>query len=128
MVKGWTPISVTDDLATDLESMWKEDRKRPKNQKFSPWVNNLLLKYVEFNKELKEYGPFLEFIEANDNEIFIADHRPKKLNTTVYIKDDKKELQCIVDKSIDCIHVGFCFAIPEVYKVLIEHGFKEPKR
>jgi hypothetical protein len=27
----------------------------------------------------------------------------------------------------DCLHVGFCFAIREVNKILIERGFRPPK-
>ena len=126
MVKGWTPISVTNDLATDLESIWKEDNKKPRNQKFSPWLNNILLEYVEYHEQLKEYGPFLEYNGTSENTVHLYDHRVHK-SIDVHINGKKKKLECMADETDCCVHIGFCFAIPEVYKVLIDAGFKEPK-
>lgn len=53
-----------------------------------------------------------------------------KLNKSIDISIDevKKELICETDKRNDCLHVGFCYAIPETYKILIDYGFKNPKR
>jgi hypothetical protein len=127
MVKGWSPISVTVELYDRLNDIYESDNKRPENQKFSPWINTILQKFADHSQALKQYGPFLEFKDTSENMIHIFDHKLNK-SIDVYINGKKKELQCETDKKTDCLHVGFCFAIPEVYKVLIAGGFKEPKK
>ena len=126
MAKGWTVISVRQQLQKDLERVWEADRKRPGNQAFTSWMDELLQKYVEFNEDLRLYGPFLEFKDADQNMITLYDHQ-KNRSITVFIDGSKKRLHCDADKVNDCLHVGFCFAIPEVYRVLIRNGFKEPR-
>ena len=127
MVKGWIPISVSEQLGQRLIALYSNDRKRPENQKFSPWVNNILLKYVEFQEQQKQYGPFLEFKDADQTMVNLYDHERRK-SLAVYIDSLKKKLYCEYhnDKT-DCLHVGFCLGIPEVYRLLIKDGFKSPK-
>jgi hypothetical protein len=128
MVKGWFPISVSEHLGQRLATLFTKDRKRPENQKFSPWVNNILLKYVEFQEQQKEHGPFLEFKDADENMVTLYDHEKRK-SLTVYIDVKKKKLQCEYhNNKTDCLHVGFCYAIPEVYLMLINNGFKDSSR
>jgi len=40
---------------------------------------------------------------------------------------DKVALYCQEDNSENCVHVGFCYALPQVYKALIKKGFRPPK-
>jgi hypothetical protein len=123
---NWRTLPVRKEIKTKLKQIWAADKKRPKTQKFSGYVDNLLSVMVEFQEELSRYGPFLEFRGA-DKTISLYDHLKNK-SIEIYIDTKEKKLHCEADnKSANCLHVGFCFAIPEVYKVLIERGFKEPK-
>lgn len=123
---NWRTLPVRKEVKTKLKHIWATDKKRPKTQKFSGYVDNLLSSLVEFQEGLREYGPFLEFRGA-DNTISLYDHL-KHRSVDVHIDGENRKLYCEVDKKSDCVHVGFCFAVPEVYKVLIEEGFKEPKK
>jgi hypothetical protein len=125
--KGWRTVTVREERLSGLDALYQQDKKRPKNQEFGGWFDNLLLQYVEFHEQLKEYGPFLEFKDTSENMIHLYDHRTHR-SIDIHIHGKKRELQCQDDHTTDCVHIGFCFAIPEVYKVLIEAGFKEPKR
>lgn len=37
-----------------------------------------------------------------------------------------KELRCDVDETSDCVHVGFAYSLPKVYRVMGELGIKPP--
>ncbi len=126
MGKNWDTVQVRTEIKTKLVQIYEEDKRKPQNQKFNAYFDNLLSRLVEHDEQLKHYGPFIEYKDANENMIYLYDHRIKK-SVDVYINGKKKELQCHSDNTHCCVHVGFCFAIPEVYKVLIEHGFKQPK-
>lgn len=82
---------------------------------------------MEFQEQQKEYGPFLEFKDADQTMVNLYDHERRK-SLAVYIDSLKKKLYCEYhnDKT-DCLHVGFCLGIPEVYLLLIKDGFKSPK-
>ncbi|HEX7033057.1 MAG TPA: hypothetical protein VF172_08660 [Nitrososphaera sp.] len=127
MVKGWTVITVRDGIKEKLVSMYENDPKRPKNQKFSAYLENLLTDYVEYHEKLRQYGPFVEYKDKRDNYIELYDYR-KHQYVNVYVNDKEKQLRCDMDNSNDCYHVGFCYATREVYEILIDHGFRPPRR
>jgi len=127
--KGWLTVQIREQVKNSLLEIYNQDRKRPENQSFTAYLDQLLKDTISFNKQVTEYGPFLEFSSAIDNHIAIKDNTMDRL-VTVYINADKKELQCDFCNKTNCLHVGFCFVIPEVYSVLIDLGFRprKPKR
>jgi len=127
--KGWLTVQIREQVKNNLLEIYNQDKKRPENQSFTAYLDQLLKDTISFNKQVTEYGPFLEFSSAIDNHIAIKDNTMDRL-VTVYINADKKELQCDFCNKTNCLHVGFCFVIPEVYSVLIELGFRprKPKR
>lgn len=123
--KGWKTFSIRNERLEKLTQIYEEDKKRPSNQEFGGWFDEFLAQYCEYVDSLKTYGPFLEFWNAEGNTINLYDHKLKE-PVPVYLDGPDKCLKCSKCKTQNCIHIGFCFAIPEVYKVLIKHGFKEP--
>jgi hypothetical protein len=122
---GWETVQLRKNVKEALQEIYINDTKRAENQKFSAWFDNMLSEYIEYNKELATYGPFLEYWNAHGNMINLFDHRTQE-PVSVFLDGPDKLMKCSKCKTKDCVHVGFCFAIPEVYKVLIKHGFKEP--
>lgn len=124
--KGWLTVQIREQVKNNLLEIYNNDKKRPENQSFTAFLDQLLKDTISFNKQVTEYGPFLEFSSAIDNHVAIKDNTVDRL-VTVYINVDKKELQCDFCQKTDCLHVGFCFVIPEIYRVLIELGFRPRK-
>lgn len=125
MAKGWKSVSHRDEIIQRLESIYREDRKRPKNQKFNAWFDGLLDEFVEYNEKLKEYGAYLEAQMIEYNYALLMDNLKRK-HVFVNICREGKALYCEEDASTDCMHVGFCLALPKVYKVMLDRGFTPP--
>ena len=123
--KGWRTFSIRNERLEQLTDIYQHDTKRPSNQEFGGWFDELLLQLYDNVKTLREYGPFLEFWNAEDNMINIFDHKLQE-PVSIFLDGPNKCLKCSKCKRQECLHIGFCFAIPEVYKVLIKHGFKTP--
>jgi hypothetical protein len=69
----------------------------------------------------------LEFKDADQNRVNLYDHERRKL-LAVYIDSLKKKLyREYHDYRTDCLRVGFCLGIPEVYRLLTKDGFKSSK-
>ncbi|HZL22220.1 MAG TPA: hypothetical protein VFC05_02770, partial [Nitrososphaeraceae archaeon] len=111
--KGWSTIQIREDVKNNLLELYNNDKKRPSNQKFTAYLDLILKNTIAFNKQITEYGPFLEFNSAIDNYIAIKDNTMNRL-VTIYINSKKKELQCDFCEKTDCLHIGFCFAVPEI--------------
>lgn len=123
--KGWKTFSIRNERLEQMIQIYEEDKRRPSNQEFGGWFDEFLNQYCEYIEALKTYGPFLEFWNAEGNIITLYDHKLKE-PIPVYLDGPDKVLKCSKCKRTDCLHIGYCFAIPEVYKVLIQNGFKEP--
>ncbi len=123
--KGWVSVVLKEDLAKKisdrLESEYKEKHKRPQ---LSTYVQDLLWSIIESEEILRKYGPFLEKFAIEPDKIFIKDNRIDKIAELI-LRDG--ELYCNIDEGFNCVHIGFAWSIPEVYKAMELHGKKMPK-
>ena len=128
--KGFKILTIKENLYNKLMSMYEEAVNTKKTQApFTTWVSDYILEKTEEDELLRRHAPFLNFIGAYGNEVHIADYFEDKI-VTVEFHDQgigKKIMHCRHCERDDCLHIGFCFAIKEVNKVLIERGFKPPK-
>ena len=111
--KGWSTIQIREDVKNNLLELYNNDKKRPSNQKFTAYLDLILKNRIAFNKQITVYGPFLEFNSAIDNHIAVKDNTMNRL-ITIYVNSKKEELQCDFCEKTDCLHIGFCFAVPEI--------------
>lgn len=126
MAKGWTAISIKEDLEKRLRKRYEKDKRRPANQAFTAYVDTLLNDILDYTEKVDQYGAFLQYDGAHDNRISLFDNLKKK-SVTVFVNDKEKKLVCELDQSDCCLHVGYAFAVKEVYDILIAHGFRLPK-
>jgi hypothetical protein len=82
---------------------------------------------MEKNEVFARYAPFLEEFgyDEGTNTIYIKDNRTNRI-AGVTIKD--KVWTCDIDQRDDCVHIGFAYALPQVYKVMDKLGINLPTR
>lgn len=86
-------------------------------------IEDLLVPELERNEVLRRYAPFLEPIGVVDNVITIRDNRLMRI---VELRVKEGKLYCDLDRGKSCVHIGFAWSIPKVYKVMKEHGSRGP--
>jgi hypothetical protein len=81
---------------------------------------------VDLDEVFARYVPFIEEFgfDADGRTIYLKDNKIDRM-AEVTFKD--RELHCLLDDRGDCVHVGFVYSIPKVYKVMAEMGIKPPK-
>ncbi len=84
---------------------------------FSRYVNDLIIEKVEEDENLARQAPFMQKVGMQDNSIMIKDN---KIGRIVEVQVRGKDLVCMLDDKKDCVHVGFAYAIPDVYRVMSE--------
>jgi predicted CopG family antitoxin len=124
---GYTTITVRQEVYDKILKAYKERVKS--SISFSAWLSDYILEHLEEDELLSRYAPGLELIGVEYDTAFIKDWFIDRI-VEVVIRDQgvgKRFLYCRYCERDDCLHVGFCFAVREINKVLVERGFKQPK-
>ena len=118
------------DVKKKTKAKLKEIYERKKHQlldrdvnTFNKFVQDLIESIIAQDEYLKIFAPGLEFKGSEGDEVWIYSAKEQR-TYTLRIHNDA--LTCDQDQSDSCIHVRFAWAIPELYKVLIEKRVKKP--
>jgi hypothetical protein len=120
---GWKTVLLREEVVSRLERL-KEQKQEGKPRKIAlgAFIEDLIWPLLEEDELLRKYGPFLEEFAVEEEKIFIKDNRLDKL---VELTFRNNVLFCDHDRSDNCVHIGFAWAIPKVYKFLSAHGHKK---
>ena len=122
--KGWSNFMLRQEYADELRAIY-ERKKHPLLDAgintFSGFVNDMIWHVIEADRVLSSKAPFLSEVGMTEDGVTLRD---AKLDRIVEVKVRNGELVCDLDNSNDCVHVGFAYAIPEVYRVINMIGRK----
>ncbi|MXX20693.1 MAG: hypothetical protein F4Y82_02780 [Cenarchaeum sp. SB0665_bin_23] len=85
----------------------------------SKYVSYMLEERMMRDKMMAESAPMLKKIGIDDDRILLRD---RKENRIVEVVVQQGKLHCELCDADDCIHCGFCLAMPEVYAVMKSKG------
>lgn len=122
---GWKTVLLREEVVSRLERL--KDQKqagKPRKIALGAFIEDLIWPVIEGDELLRKYGPFLEEVAVEENKIFIKDNRIGEL---VELTFRDNVLFCNRDHSDNCVHIGFAWALPKVYKVMVAHG-QRPKK
>lgn len=104
----------------------KEELVKKGVTSFAGYITSMLEELMEKNEVFARYAPFLQEFgyDEGNNTIYIKDNRTNRV-AGVLIRE--KGLICDVDNKDDCVHIGFAYALPQVYKVMEKLGIRPPK-
>lgn len=90
---------------------------------FSGYLTSMMEELMRKHEVFARYAPMIEKVTTDDNRVVLKDNKKNRI-AEVQIKGN--ELYCLLDESGDCVHVGFVYSLPEVYKRLYERGGRPP--
>ena len=114
--KGFSAITITELAHDKAKSMYLQKVKSGQERKsFSRYVNDIITDRVEADENLSLIAPFMQKVSLLGNSIMIKDN---KIGRLVEVQVRGREIVCMYCNKKDCAHVGFVYAIPEVYRVM----------
>ena len=121
--EGFSVITITQLAYEKAKQRYDKKLKIGQLEKksFSKYVNDLILESIEADENLSLQAPFMQTIGLEDSSIMIKDN---KIGRIVEVQVRGKDLVCMLDEKKDCVHVGYAYAIPEVYRLMSERGGK----
>ena len=115
---GFKTITVKEHVFNKYYELYKKAKKEHKvgeGISFSSFVTNMMQETMTKYEAFVKHAPFLEKIAIEQDRVIIKDNKRDRI-AEVMIRN--QELQCLLDEKTDCIHIGFVYALPEVYAVL----------
>ena len=108
--KGFKTLTVTEEVYHKVKAKAEHEKRS-----IASYTSQVLASILEADEKLSHYAPSIEVIGFNGNSVILRDH---KIGRIVEVYLSKKEASCVLDNSDDCIHVSFCYALPQVSKVV----------
>ena len=116
---GFKTITVKEHVFNKYYELYKKAKKKRKvgeGTSFSGFVTSMMQETMAKYEAFAKHAPFLEKIAIEQDRVIIKDNKRDRI-AEVMVRNG--ELQCLLDeKKTDCIHIGFVYALPEVYAVL----------
>lgn len=82
---------------------------------FAGYVTYMLENLMAKDKIFAKYAPKIEKISVDLERVILKDNQANRIAELSFIKN---KLHCQLCDADDCIHVGFCYDLPEVYEVI----------
>ncbi len=82
---------------------------------FSGYVTHHLKQLMEKDHTFARYAPKIEKISIDSDRIILKDNTQNRIAEILFVKNN---LVCQLCDSKACIHVGFCYDLPEVYEII----------
>jgi hypothetical protein len=105
----------------------KEQLTRKGITSFAGYITSTLEELMEKDEVFARYALFMQEFgyDEGTNTIYIKDNRTNRI-AGVTIRE--KGLTCDLDQREDCVHIGFAYALPQVYRVMDKLGIRLPPK
>lgn len=124
---GFKSITVSENVYKKFFEIYEKNKKELELKgitSFSGYLTSMMeemmIKYEAFAK----HAPFMEKLAIDQNRVIVKDNKRNRI-AEVLLKNG--ELQCLLDERSDCVHVGFIYALPEIYCIINSKGIKVPR-
>ncbi len=114
---GQKTVTLSGKILKELEKEFEKEVKKRPSLSFAGFISEYAMMELERKKIITQAAP-ISLIGFHEDKVILKDSR-KDIFVEVQIKD--KKMKCLEDDDIDCIHVGFALALPEVRKAISEH-------
>ncbi len=125
--EGFKSITVSEVVYSkffDVYQKNKEDLLMKGVNSFSGYVTYMLEEMMQKDKTFAKYAPKIEKISVDEDRVILKDTIENRI---AEVAMQRGELYCQLCEDKNCVHVGFAWAIPEVYELLNAKGIKRPK-
>lgn len=123
----WQTVKVRSEYMDELRRLYEERKHEMLDmgvRSFNGFFNHVVWQVIEADRMLRIRAPYMSFVGFSDNGVVIED---KKIDRIVEVRvTPGGDLFCELDQRNDCVHVGFAYAIPEVYTAMLARGRRPP--
>ena len=119
---GFKSITVSENVYRKFFEVYEKNRKDLELRgvtSFSGYLTSMMEEMMIKYEASAKHVPLIEKIAIDSDRLVLKDN---KRNRIIEVILRNGELQCLLDESSHCIHVGFAYSLPELYSTI---KFKE---
>src|SRR5919201_920185 len=121
---GFKSITVSENVYKKFFKVYEKNKKelelkgiRSFSGYLTSMMEEMMIRYEAFAKR----APYMEKLSIDHNRVVLKDNKLNRI-AEVMLKDG--ELQRLLDERSDCVHVGFVYSLPELYRIIQNKGIK----
>ena len=121
---GFKSITVSETVYEKFHQVYQQSKHELEMKgvnSFAGYVTYMLETMMKKDETFARYAPKIEKISIDDNRVILKDNIKNRI---AEILIQKGELFCQLCDEKDCVHVGFVFSLPDVYKIIDDGGSK----
>ena len=123
----WVGVKVRSEYVERLKEIYEERKHEMLDigiRSFNGFFNHIVWQVIEADRILRSRAPYMSFVGFTDSGLVIKDERIGRILEVRVMPGG--DLFCELDQRNDCAHVGFAYAIPEVYTAMLARGKRPP--
>ena len=125
---GYKSITVSEGVYKRFFEVYEKNKKGLQLKgiaSFSGYLTSMMEEMMIKDEVFARYSPFIEKIAVDQNRVILKDNKRNRI-AEILLKNG--ELQCLLDEKSDCVHVGFVYSMPELYRIINNNkGIKVPR-
>jgi len=114
---GFKSITVTENVYDRLFAVYEANKKELQTigvNSFSAYVTHCMESKLKKQITFAKYRPSLMKISVDSERVLLQDNRKHRIAEITL----KPRLKCELCESNTCMHIGFCYSLPEVYEIM----------
>ena len=115
---GYKSITVSENVYKKFFEVYEKNKKGLELKgigSFSGYLTSMMDEMMIKDEVFAKHSPFIEKIAIDQDRVILKDN---KRNRIVEVLLKNGELQCFLDERQDCVHVGFVYSLPELYRII----------
>ena len=123
---GYKSITVSENVYNKFFAVYERSKRELELKgitSFSGYLTSMMEEMMNRYEVFAKQAPFIEKVSIDRDRVIVKDNRKGRI-AEVLLKDG--ELRCLLDERVDCVHVGFVYSMPELYRIIKNKSVRAP--
>ena len=124
--EGFKSITVSETVYNRFSEAYSSNREAlavKGIRSLSGYVSYMLEERMQENEMLARHAPLMKKVSVDGDRVILLDNARNRVAEVVI---QNGVMFCQLCEEHNCMHVGYAFALPDVYESLISQGVKAP--
>jgi hypothetical protein len=123
---GYKSITVSENVYNKFFGVYERSKRELELKgitSFSGYLTSLMEEMMNRYEVFAKQAAFIEKVSIDRDRVIVKDNKKGRI-AEVLLKDG--ELRCLLDERVDCVHVGFVYSMPELYRIIKNKSVRAP--
>jgi hypothetical protein len=123
---GYKSITVSENVYNKFFGVYERSKRELELKgitSFSGYLTSMMEEMMNRYEVFAKQAPFIEKVSIDRDRVIVKDNKKGRI-AEVLLKDG--ELRCLLDERVDCVHVGFVYSMPELYRIIKHKSVRAP--